>query len=102
MTLKDYLADDDPNKWWRCSPGEQENLFDEALDQNQTLLELFTKAESGRIELLDAVNTAIRNKEKAEESSRMCELVFRSAINNIVPQELWGKLDEYMIKKAKP
>ncbi len=31
MNLKEYLADDDPSKWYRLSSGEMENLFDEAM-----------------------------------------------------------------------
>jgi len=38
MNLKEYLANDDPNKWWRLSSGEMENLFDEAMERNQSLV----------------------------------------------------------------
>ncbi len=31
MTLSEYLADDDPSKWYRLSSGEMESLFNEAM-----------------------------------------------------------------------
>jgi hypothetical protein len=32
ITLKEYLADTDPNKWLRLSTGQMQNLFYEALE----------------------------------------------------------------------
>ncbi len=43
MKLSEYLADDDPSKWYRLSSGEMENLFDEAIlsvDVLQNALEI--------------------------------------------------------------
>ncbi len=43
MKLSEYLADDDPSKWYRLSSGEMENLFDEAMlsvDVLQNALEI--------------------------------------------------------------
>ncbi len=39
MNLKQYLADDDPSKWYRLSSGEMENLFDEAMLSVDVLVE---------------------------------------------------------------
>ncbi len=33
MNIKAYIKDDDPNKFWRLSQGQHENLLDEAIDR---------------------------------------------------------------------
>jgi len=49
-------------------------------------------------ELETALCEAIKNKEKAEQERRICEVVFRSAIQKVVPYNFWRKLDQAMLE----
>lgn len=42
-TLKLYLGNDDPNKFWRLSTGAHENLLDEAIDEIERLQRILWK-----------------------------------------------------------
>lgn len=39
-SLADYLADDDPNKFWRLSSGDHQNLLEEAVDDREALIQI--------------------------------------------------------------
>ncbi len=50
--IKQYLKDDDPNKFWRLSRGQHENLIDEALDRIE-YLEIALQIIAGERQALD-------------------------------------------------
>ncbi len=48
LTLEKFLQNEDPQKWWRLSAGEMQNIFDEAIDLIDELKrkQLKTRAEA--------------------------------------------------------
>ncbi len=62
MNIKDYIKDNDPNKFWRLSSGQHENLLNEALERIEAIeyaLKIIAGKKQGANNLMSNVDIAI-------------------------------------------